>query len=141
MISLVQRGQRNAVVDLGWTCLFDVLSFMLHLSCAALRRSWSYLSMQPDHGQGFSRLSCLLPYPPKLFGQCGTTLLLLTSCPSFPFNKLGIQDLFWEARLRNADHMASLSKLGVADGGKNGDGENVSLLQDACAGALIRRHL
>lgn len=122
------------MVDLGWTCSFDVLSSMLHLSCEAWRRSWSYLSMQPVHGQGFSRLSCLLLYPPKLLGQYGTTLLLLTS---FPFNKLGIQDLFWEARARHADHMASPSKLVVADGGKNSDGENVSLLQDACAGALI----
>ncbi|KAK1884171.1 BTB/POZ domain containing protein KCTD9 [Dissostichus eleginoides] len=63
-------------------------------------------------------------------GRCFTT----TRGP-FPFNKLGGKDLFWEARVRHADNMASPSELVLGNGGS--DGGNVSLLQDAGVSAPI----
>lgn len=43
--------------------------------------------------------------------------LLLASCGTFSLNKLGVENLFSEARVRHADNMTSPSELMLGNGG------------------------
>lgn len=61
--------------------------------------------------------------------------LLPDSRGTFPFNKLRVKDLFWEARVRHADNMASPSELVLGDGGS--DGGDVSPLQNTGVSSSI----
>lgn len=63
--------------------------------------------------------------------------LFLVSWGTFPINKLVVQYLFREVRVRYVDNMTSPSESVLGDGGS--DGRDASLLQDAAVGASILR--
>lgn len=144
-IILVQCGQGNAlVVDLGWACLMVALplSDSALVLCSIMEVIIILCSALTDKVSPGRPVFChVFPgfkdYVALLYVGFNVILvpLLLASLGTFPFNQLGVQDLFWEARVRHADNVTSPSELVLGNDGSHGG--NVSLLQDAGVGALV----